>query len=59
MKRYIELFAKINGRNEILSFGLYNTHKQVDEKVTKLLASKIIEPISDKETVTRKIIWLD
>ena len=59
MKRYIEIFAKINGRNEILSFGLYNTHKEVDEKVTKLLAEKKIEPISKKETIRRKIVWLD
>ena len=59
MKRYIEIFAKINGRNQILSFGLYNTHKEVDEKVTKLLEDKKIEPISKEETIRRKIVWLD
>lgn len=59
MKRFIELIAKINGRNEILSFGLYNTHSEVDKKIAKLFEDKIIEPISKTERTRRKIVWLD
>lgn len=59
MKRFIELIAKVNGRNEILSFGLYNTHSEVDQKIAKLFKDEKIEPISKTERTRRKIVLLD